>query len=205
MENKINLKVFVEIGILAAIAFILHLLEKALSNGIWVNGGGIAISILPIIILCFRRGPLAGFICSLIVMAISFLGGIYSIADVWYKVLFQILLDYVLATPLLATAGLLYVPFKRANTKNKKYLCLALGVIVASLFQFIAYFLSGVLFWPTPAEGWNVPAGAIYSLLYNGSYCLPTIVVCVIIILLIYKKAPQLIEPELKVVKNEEE
>ena len=50
MENKINLKVFVEIGILAAIAFILHLLEKALFNGIWVNGGGIAISILPIII-----------------------------------------------------------------------------------------------------------------------------------------------------------
>lgn len=205
MENKINLRVLAEIGILAAIAFILHLLEKVVFGGIWVNGGGIAFSILPIIILCFRRGPLAGFICALIVMAISFLGGIYSIADVWYKVLFQILLDYVLSTPLLATAGLLYIPFKKAETKKKKYLYLVLGVLVGEFFQFITYFLSGMIFWPTPADGWNVPAGAIYSLLYNGSYCLPTAIVCAIILVLMYKKAPHLIEPELKVVKNEEE
>ena len=165
MKNKIDLRVLAEIGILAAIAFILGLVEKALFASIWVNGGGIAFSILPIIILCFRRGPLAGFICSLIVMALSFLGGIYSIADIWYKVLFQILLDYVLATPLLSTAGIFYMPFKKADTKKKKYLFLALGVIVGGLFQYLAYFLSGVLFWPTPAEGWNVPAGAIYSLL----------------------------------------
>ncbi len=204
MKNKIDLRVLAEIGILAAIAFILGLVEKALFASIWVNGGGIAFSILPIIILCFRRGPLAGFICSLIVMALSFLGGIYSIADIWYKVLFQILLDYVLATPLLSTAGIFYMPFKKADTKKKKYLFLALGVIVGGLFQYLAYFLSGVLFWPTPAEGWNVPAGAIYSLLYNGSFCLPTIIICAIIIILIYKKAPHLIEPELKVINNEE-
>lgn len=67
----------------------------------------------------------------------------------------------------------------------------------------MAYFLSGVLFWPTPAEGWNVPAGAVYSLLYNGSYTILTLPICSIIILLIYKRAPQLIEPELKEISNE--
>lgn len=202
--TKIDLRILAEIGILAAISFVLNLIEKACFSGVWVNGGGIKFSIIPIIILCYRRGPLAGFISALIVMIISFLGGVYSISDTWYKVMLQILLDYILATPLLATAGIFYKPFKNANSQKKKYLYLALGVVVATLFQFLTYFLSGVLFWPTPADGWNVQAGAPYSLLYNGSYMLPTMIIVAIIVVLIYKKAPQLIELDKKENQDEE-
>lgn len=204
MKKIIDVRVLAEIAILAAISFVLHLIQKAIFSGIWVNGGSIAFSIIPIIVLCYRRGFVPGLICSLIVMIINFAGGIYSIADVWYKVMLQILLDYVLAMPLLSCAGIFYRPFKNAKTKKEKYLYLAIGTIVGIIAQFIAYFLSGVLFWPTPADGWNVPAGAVYSLLYNGSYTILTMPICTAIILLIYKRAPQLIEPELKEISNEE-
>ena len=203
MKKIIDVRVLAEIAILAAISFVLHLIQKAIFSGIWVNGGSIAFSIIPIIVLCYRRGFIPGLICSLIVMIINFAGGIYSIADVWYKVMLQILLDYVLAMPLLAVAGIFYKPFKNAKTVKEKNIYLLVGTICAILAQFVAYFLSGVLFWPTPAEGWNVPAGAVYSLLYNGSYTILTLPICTVIILLIYKRAPQLIEPELKEISNE--
>ena len=79
-------------------------------------------------------------------MIINFAGGIYSIADVWYKVMLQILLDYVLAMPLLAVAGIFYKPFKDGRTVKEKNSYLLVGTVCAILAQFVAYFLSGVLF-----------------------------------------------------------
>ena len=198
-KSFISTRLLTEIALVSAIAFALDFFQGGLCRGIFPNGGSIGLAMLPIFILTFRRGLGAGLIAGGILAFLQMLGGVFAVPSSWYMVVLQILLDYVLAYPLLALgAGLFAKKFKNTESHKKQVTVLTWGVIVGGLFKFLSHFIAGVVFWGSNApEGF--PGGEfVYSLAYNGAYMLPNIIINLLIILLIFAKQPKILIPENK-------
>ncbi|MGZ4850066.1 MAG: energy-coupled thiamine transporter ThiT [Candidatus Bathyarchaeia archaeon] len=156
--------------ILAEIAIFVSL-ATALSFIIIIQlpeGGAVTLgSMVPILWLSLRRGPkiglLAGVVYGLVQLAV--MPQIYFLP--------QVLLDYPLAFGCLGLAGFF-----------QKRWALA-GVVVAITGRFIMHLISGALYF-----GSFAPAGMnpwVYSVLYNGSYLLPELIISLFLIFLIQK------------------
>ena len=193
--NKFTTRVLAEVAILTAIAFALDALQGGLFRGLWPNGGSIGIAMLPILILAYRRGFLAGLLGGIAVSLIQCLTGVYAIASSWYNVLLQVALDYILTYPMVALAGLFFGLYHKAKDNKGRITWLVVGTAVGGLGKLLCHFLAGFIFWSsnTP-EGF--PGGAwFYSLAYNGSYMLPNIIICALILVLLALKQPRLLDP----------
>ena len=140
------------------------------------QGGSVALTMIPILIISYRRGLLAGSISGVLYGLISLL-----FAGVVYHPM-SILLDYVLAFGLIGVAGL----FKR-DWKG-----IVLGTIVGISFRFLSSLVSGaVLFASYAPEGQNP---WIYSLVYQATYMVPELIICLVVMLLILFKAKRILD-----------
>ncbi len=127
-------------------------------------GGSITpASMLPIILFAYIYGTPKG-----LIVAVAY-GLLQLIQDNYIVHWAQLLLDYVLGFGALALAGF----FKKSIIP---------GVIVGGLARFFFSFLSGVLFFAEYAPKGQSPV--VYSILYQATYLVPEIVICIIITLL---------------------
>ena len=193
MKNKITTKILTEIAIIAAVAFALDALQGGIFRGLFPNGGSIGIAMLPILILTFRRGFVPGFLAALILSFMQMFGGVYAIADTWYMVFLQIFLDYIIAYPLVSIAALFYKSYHKATNNKDKILFLSLGTIVGGFLKFVAHFLAGFIFWSSSAPDGYFGGPVVYSIVYNGGYMLPNIILNALILCIIAIKIPQLL------------
>ena len=122
------------------------------------QGGSITLaSMLPIIAYAWAFGVAPGITAGLAFSFIQLMQGIYVVHPA------QFAMDYILPFALLGLAGL--------SKKN-----LHIGVVIACVARFLSHYLSGIIFW-----GAYAPAGQpvwLYSLLYNGVYMLPEMIIC---------------------------
>ena len=197
MKNKkFSTRVLAEMALFTAIAFALDVFQSGLFRGIWTNGGSVGIAMVPIFILCFKRGFLPGLISGFALSFLQMLGGVYAIADKWYMVLLQISLDYILAYPVIAAAGLLYSAYQNANTNTKKLLVLNIGIVVGGLLKLLCHFLAGVIFWSSSTPEGFLGGPIVYSLVYNGSFMIINILLACAIMSVISLKYPNLLKKE---------
>lgn len=152
-------------------------------------GGSITLlSMLPICMVALRYGMGWGF-------GIAFLHGCIQLAQGLPEVLSwgltplvltgSIFFDYLIPCTVLGFAGLL---------RKKGVFGICTGITVAMVLKFIAHFISGaVLFAAWCPDGWNV---YWYSVVYNGSYCLPELIFTVAASVVLFKlpQTKQLIE-----------
>ncbi|MCX7920634.1 MAG: energy-coupled thiamine transporter ThiT [Clostridia bacterium] len=127
------------------------------------NGGTITVAgMLPLFAFAYIAGPRAG-----IAAGFAF-GLIHYIQEPFPPVHWaQFLLDYPLAFAVLGFAGYL--------RKN-----IFLGAVLGSILRLICHFLSGFIFFGSFApQGMNV---YLYSLLYNASYLIPDIIICLLLL-----------------------
>ena len=140
------------------------------------QGGSVALTMVPILLIAIKRGPVAGFMTGAIYGVLSLL-----IAGVVYHPM-SILLDYVLAFGLLGLAG-----FFKKNVPG-----VITGCFVGVLGRFISSLVSGaVLFAEYAPQGQNP---WIYSLIYQATYLIPEFVISAVIIVLLFTKAHRLFE-----------
>lgn len=215
--EKFSVRVLAEIAIFAAIAFVLDLFQGIWFKGIWPNGGSIGIAMVPIFVISYRRGLIPGLLCGLIVGVVQMSGGIYSIQGKTFDNGFlqvmgpfiQISLDYVIAYLVVGFAGAFAPLYAKGKTKTNKILWMTIGTALGGLLKFLAHFLAGY-FW---LNNYGSFAGIedtsmVYSFVYNASYCLPNLVLCSSIMVLLCVAAPFLFnanEPKNVEVKEEEE
>lgn len=183
-KNDELVRTVAEAAILAALAFVLDLLQGAIFDAVpfFANGGSVGIAMLPIIILAIRRGPLVGFLAGLVTGVLQMLGGFYAISSTWYKVMFQVLLDYTLAY---AICGLFAGIFKYTlSGENKKHdlIMIIIAAFVGGIGKYLCHVLAGYFFWPN--EIWGGPLA--YSILYNGIYMLPSTILCMACVAILY-------------------
>ena len=65
------------------------------------------------------------------------------------------------------------------------------GTVIGGVMRFLVHYLIGVFVWgvymPDEFFGMTMTSPWFYSLLYNGSYMLPSIILCVVVFALLYK------------------
>ncbi|WP_366924685.1 energy-coupled thiamine transporter ThiT [Metallumcola ferriviriculae] len=158
-----NIRMMVETGMLVGLAMALNMLKLFEMP----QGGSVSLEMIPIFILAIRWGTGTGLIGGLLFGVGQLLLG----AKIYYPM--QALLDYPIAFTLLGLTGLWRKHFY-------------FGITAATLARGFAHVLSGVIFFAeyTPV-GQNV---WIYSLIYNGSYLLPELVLSVSVMAILTKQ-----------------
>jgi thiamine transporter len=162
----------VEIALTIALSAVLSLAAARLP--INIAGGTISFAMLPILVLALRRGVLAGAIAGLGFGLIDYL------IEPFFVAYAQVVLDYGVAFAALGLAGLGSNAYKNALKVSSKaaFLTALPFIILGAAGRFVAAWLSGVIFF-----GANAPSGQpvwLYSIVYNLSYLLPSLVICVI-------------------------
>jgi thiamine transporter len=163
-NTKLDSRALTEIATSVALAYVLNLIKIYQLP----QGGSITLgSMVPILLLALRRGPyigvLAGTVFGFVQLA---LGGFFFSVP-------QAILDYPIAYGVLGVAGY----FKRQHI---------IGVVVSVALRFIAHFASGVLFFGQFAPPELGPY--LYSVIYNGSYLLPEMIISSILVYLLIKR-----------------
>lgn len=160
-------RVLAELAISIALAVVCSFIK------VWEmpQGGSIALTMVPIFVITFRRGPFAG-------MAAGAVYGLISLAiagQVYHPM--SILLDYALAFGALGVAGF----FKKTP------LGIVTGTCVGTACRYVCSLLSGALLFAEYApEGQNP---WIYSIIYNATYMLPELLICIAVLILLCVKA----------------
>lgn len=174
MRNQ-NVKMLTEIGVAIAIALCLNKLIFFHMP----QGGSINLEMLPILFIALRWGVRAGFMAGTVHGLLQIAFGAYIVHPA------QLVLDYPLAFALLGLAGL----FKSNLNSNKSVINITLGVGFGVLGRFLSHLISGVVFWSEyAAEGQNVWA---YSAIYNGSFLIPSMLICLVLLVLGRKQLAQ--------------
>ena len=71
--------------------------------------------------------------------------------------------------------------------KFNHVMIISISTFIAGVIKYLFHFLSGVLFWPEfPGQPLLERVG--YSLVYNGGYMIPTIIICTVISVLLSVK-----------------
>ena len=199
MKQKIfTTKVLAEIAIFAALGLVLDALSSGIFRSVWVNGGSICIAMVCVFIISYRRGLLPGLLCGFVLSIVQMFSGIYVINGVTYsgpmRVLapfFQVMLDYILGYTLCGLAGAFAKSYKNTDSKKTKITYILIGTVLGGLLKFICHVLAGGLFWLGDGSGafWGVNNSTwLYSIVYNATYCIPNIILCSAIMVLISLK-----------------
>jgi thiamine transporter len=140
---------------------------------IGVLGGSIGFAMIPLIIFAVHRGGAVwGILAGIVFGTLKFILTGESVIN-WQS----LLLDYSIAYGAVGLAGL----FRGVKVQN--YVC---GAVIASVARFAIHFLSGVTIYAEYAPPESLDAGfwgiAGYSLIYNGTYMLPSAIAAIIIV-----------------------
>ena len=172
-------------------------------------GGGITIaSMLPIVLISFFYGTRWGLFSAFIFSLLQLLLGAKTVSAFFqpgedqmtlWNALLVCLLDYIVAYSVLGFGGIL------KNKMRNKTAAVCLGSIIALSLRYLVHIISGAIFFGAWAEWFFTQNGfyaiggkimdtfsgnalaVLYSVIYNGSYMLPEIIITAILAPIIYK------------------
>ena len=177
--------ILTEAAIMVALAALLSYVKF---SGPWVAGGSVSFEMLPLIVFAIRRGLKWGLLAGVVYGFIGFFLNPYFLNPA------QLILDYPLPFGLLGLSGLFVI--KKEMTKGSRVLLVILATLVAVFARFCSHYLSGIIFYASDApKGQPV---ALYSLIYNLGYLLPSFIITLIILILLVIAAPNFIERKVR-------
>ncbi len=205
-----------ESAMLLALSIVLELVSKMFIPEMPFGGQVTLVSMLPVVLISYRHGVkwglVSGLCYALLEMALgagtvtaAFQPGYFGDGTMIGNALLMCLLDYLVAFTLLGLGGLF-----RNKIKNPS-IGLMLGSLVALGARYVAHILSGyILFagWAEwfftqegfPAWGADLVAsltpsalGWVYSIVYNGMYMVPEIILTAVAALLV-ARVPKIVE-----------
>lgn len=174
MKNEIKKLTFG--SCMVALAVVLTLLSQLIPSSFWPQGGSVTVAAAaPIIVTAIVCGTKWGVISALVYSLIQMATGFYPPpVQTWYYFLIVVLLDYVVAFGVFGLAGEFYRLMKR------KIWAIPLSGVIVLAVRYLCHFISGVLIW-----GVYAPEGQpvwIYSLVYNGLYMVPEIIINAVVL-----------------------
>lgn len=172
-KKRGTLRKIAESGVLLGLGLVLSMIKITLNP----NGGSITVvSMLPIVILACKYGPMWGMLCGMVHGIIQVIegGGFAPPVQTVGGYITVFLLDYLLAWAAVGLiAGLL-----RSCTK-KVQVAIALGSFFGIMGRFLCSFVSGIVIWSAYApEGQSV---VVYSFVANAMLMIPEMVITAIV------------------------
>lgn len=172
-NNNLPVRLIAEIGVAVAISTVLNFLPLFKMP----QAGSVSLEMLPIFLIALRWGGKPGLMAGVVYGFIQLIVNPYIIHPV------QMLMDYPLPYMMLGIAG--FFSIRKNGGKEINYIQTFLALFTGAFARFVVHVLSGVIFFGSYApEGQNV---WIYSTIYNGSFMIPSLILCYIIIVIILK------------------
>ena len=198
MQTKTKTRRLTESAMLLCIAIVLELLAKLFIPELPFGGQITPVSMLPVVLIGYRHGTKWGFVAAftyaLLEMALgaktvsaAFLPGYFGEGRLLVNAFLMCGLDYIAAFTVLGLGGIF-----RNRMKNRG-VALACGSLVALSARYLCHILSGYILFAGYAEWFSTqdgfPAwgaalvadlsptllGIVYSVVYNGMYMIPEI------------------------------
>ncbi len=152
-------------------------------------GGSITIILVPLCLVGLLCGPVWGIVVPVLFSVFNFLwDGVSSWTANTNAVILTLFLDYIVAFGLCGVSSLFRKPFF-----EKKAYAPLLAVLLAGILRLVSHFFSGVIVWNNiwDYEGpivmdWS-KGGITYSLVYNTSYMIPTIILSLLVMAYLLK------------------
>ena len=168
----------VESAILIAVGTVLSELKIDMPLG----GGLTVCSMLPLVFVCHRWGTRWGLFTAFVYSLLQLLLGLNNVQYATSALMAAgiVLLDYVVPYTLIGLSAVFN------KTAMNRRVSLAVGIVFSFFLRFLCHFITGWWIWDAlwPNEfGWASP---IYSILYNGAYMLPEIIITVVVALLLF-------------------
>ncbi|RLQ97347.1 energy-coupled thiamine transporter ThiT [Falsibacillus albus] len=182
----------VEVAVLAALAYLLDLASTFIFSRIWPEGGSVSLAMIPVFLISYRWGIKGGLLSGFLLGMLQFISGF---AQIYTPI--QGIIDYFVAFTLIGFSGIFASSIQRTVHEGKAGQWITLVIIstlTGSLLRFLAHFYTGIVFF-----GSYAPKGqpvALYSLIYNGTYMLPSFILSAIILILIISVSPRLVSPK---------
>lgn len=172
MKSNLKLRALCEGAVFVALAQILGYLKLFELP----QGGSITLSMMPIFVYCARWGFGPGMLASFVFSVLQLLlDGAYAWG--WQSMIG----DYIAAFTVLGLAGLF-----RKNRNG-----FFIGTAVGSLARLFVHWFVGVVVWgeymPDSFFGMTMTSPAFYSLLYNGSYMVIDMALCLLVGALLWR------------------
>ncbi|MGL5916378.1 MAG: energy-coupled thiamine transporter ThiT [Culicoidibacterales bacterium] len=149
-----------------ALAFALNLVERSFLSFGWLNGGSIMLSIIPLLIVGIRYGFKTGVLIGAVYGMMTLFFGGFVVHPI------QLFLDYIISFAMLGLVGLIAHDWQDSRG-------ILLGTTLACLGMLISFIVSGAIFFaeyaPVGQSAW------VYSLIYNSTYMLPTLIIAIIV------------------------
>ncbi len=192
MERTIanRIRTISEVGIFAAIGYVLDELQGALSKGLFINGGSIGFAMIAVLIIAYRRGWLPAILTGLIMGLLDIATSAYILHPL------QLFLDYIFPYAFVGIAGLLKPFFDKYQNKTVRVLWLISGAVIGGLLKFTSHYIAGVVFWADPknfAWGLSEMNVYLYCFIYNIAFIGPSIILTGALLVMVFLKAPRVL------------
>ena len=181
-----------ESAIFIAIATVLSFLKIDLPFG----GGVTIVSMLPLVIVSHRWGWKWGVFTAFAYGVLQMLFGLDNVgyATTFLTAVGVIFLDYIIAYTVIGLSGI----FDKPCGKTRKSVCI--GIAVTFFLRFLCHYITGVWIWggwmPESFMNMTMTSPWFYSALYNGSYLLADMILCLIVGAILWKPLGKYIRGE---------
>ncbi|WP_188733806.1 energy-coupled thiamine transporter ThiT [Oceanobacillus neutriphilus] len=185
-EKKLKNKTLflVEVAIFTALALLLDILPIGFK--LWPQGGSVSFAMIPIFIVAFRWGLKGGLLS-------GFLWGVLQVATGTAFIMHPVqgIIEYGLAFTVVGLAGIVskqVMESIKGKQMKKAFSYILIGVFLGSAARFVCHYIAGMVFFGSAVDG--QPAW-LYSLIYNSSYMIPSFILSLIIVFLLFYKQPR--------------
>lgn len=182
--DRKRLQFLLEVAILGAISFVLDKIGFSMPQG-----GSVTLSMLPIVVMAFRWGIVGGMLTGFVSGILQLIMGGYVFNAI------QAALDYFVAYALVGVAAVTLgwlLSGKAKGNKGTMVMAIVVGTVIGGLLRFLIHYIGGIVFFASYApEGQPV---WLYSLVYNASYMIPSIILSALVASLLFMSAPRLLQ-----------
>jgi thiamine transporter len=180
-NSKHSVTILVEIAVIAAVAFALSYIPIQTANA----AIDISLGLIPLAILAFRRGVLPA-------VTAGFIWGLLSIISgkAFILTAVQVIIEYPVA---FAFGGFVGIFSHQVKTKRNNLPWLVASIFIGVITRWFWHFIAGVIFWGSYAPKGMSPYW--YSFVLNGTSALANAILLSIILVVLVKKAPRLLNP----------
>ncbi|MDD4212886.1 MAG: energy-coupled thiamine transporter ThiT [Bacilli bacterium] len=176
MQKKIQW--MAEIAIMVALSLAFDYISAMIGGALWPNGGSISIAMVPIMVVSYRWGIRSGLLTGILVGSIQLLWSGGEAAGI-----VSILFDYIFAYTVVGFAGLFNNKMKAKPSKTNIWL-FCVSMLISFVLRLSSHMVSSMVAYEAPFWG---------ALTYNIGYLGISFILCSVLIIALFAKAPQII------------
>lgn len=181
-NNSKTIRLMVFVALYAALAIVLDYVKEVIPfTSIWANGGSIDISLIPLVFASIHLGWKWGVVTGLLQFVASIAIGATKLYFAPYSPVLGFLCDYIIPCVIMGMASFMMSRTKRGANVVK----LEIGIVITMAIRILSQVVSGVYCWVEASDIGTAAAWA-FSAQYNLSYGVPTLIMLVIVMPLLY-------------------